>query len=197
MEVYSKPQIDQIGVKTAEKIKAAKGAIPPLTQALGQSTTSAVSQKLFTDTVMDITKSRLGFAARKSNTSIPANIFTTVSFSIVDDDTHNLWDGTTFTVPANMQGMYEVFGHFTFDNVEVGKKAIVGINVNGNLRYGGLLGRGVSGGSDLTGYGGALRLKLNAGDKLTMTVYAGNSTTGHLAATTTESYSTFSAYKMV
>ena len=49
MEVYSKPQIDQIGVKTAEKIKAAKGAIPPLTQALGQSTTSATSQKLVTD----------------------------------------------------------------------------------------------------------------------------------------------------
>lgn len=54
MEVYTKPQIDQIGVKTAEKIKAAKGAIPALTQALGQSTTSAVSQKLLTDTVGDI-----------------------------------------------------------------------------------------------------------------------------------------------
>lgn len=51
MEVYTKPQIDQIGVKTAEKIK---GAIPPLTQTLGQSTTSAVSQKLLTDTVGDI-----------------------------------------------------------------------------------------------------------------------------------------------
>ena len=54
MEVYSKPQIDEIGAKTAEEIKAAKGSIPALTQALGQSTTSAVSQKLLTDTVGDI-----------------------------------------------------------------------------------------------------------------------------------------------
>ncbi len=49
MEVYSKPQIDEMGVKTAEKIKTVKGAIPPLTQALGQSPTQATSQKLVTD----------------------------------------------------------------------------------------------------------------------------------------------------
>lgn len=49
MEVYSKPQIDEMGVKTAEKIKAAKESIPALTQTLGQSTTSATSQKLVTD----------------------------------------------------------------------------------------------------------------------------------------------------
>lgn len=54
MEVYSKPQINDMGAKTAKAIKDAKGAIPPLTQALGQSATSAVSQKLLTDTVGDI-----------------------------------------------------------------------------------------------------------------------------------------------
>lgn len=49
--IYTKPQIDAMAVKIGGEIKAAKTTI---TQVQGQSTTEAVSQKLFTDTVGNI-----------------------------------------------------------------------------------------------------------------------------------------------
>lgn len=49
--IYTKPQLDAIAVKLGNKIKEAKTTV---TQEQGQSTTQAVSQKLFTDTVGNI-----------------------------------------------------------------------------------------------------------------------------------------------
>lgn len=49
--IYTKPQLDAIAVKIGGEIKKAKTTV---VQVHGQSTTQAVSQKLFSDTVGDI-----------------------------------------------------------------------------------------------------------------------------------------------
>lgn len=49
--IYTKPQIDAMAVKIGVKINESKTEV---VQTQGQSTTQAVSQKLFTDTVGDI-----------------------------------------------------------------------------------------------------------------------------------------------
>lgn len=51
IEVYSTAQMNAIAAEIGEGIKAEKTQV---IQAQGQSTTAAVSQKLFTDTVGDI-----------------------------------------------------------------------------------------------------------------------------------------------
>lgn len=49
--IYTKPQIDAMAVKIGVKINESKTEV---VQTQGQSTTQAVSQKLFTNTVGDI-----------------------------------------------------------------------------------------------------------------------------------------------
>lgn len=138
---------------------------------------------------------RVGFAAKNSSTAMSSSSFTDAVFQVEIEDTNSAWDGTTFTVPAGEGGMYEIFGHATFAVVNNGNVAIVGVRVNNSLQDGGLLGRGVGVNGSLGGYGGSLRLNLNAGDEVNMVVYCGNATNlfntgGQLG------YSTFSIYKM-
>lgn len=137
---------------------------------------------------------RVGFAARSSNTNVPATTFTRVVFGNEIEDTNSAWDGSVFTVPVGEGGMYEIFGHATFTSVTDGNIAVVGVEINGSLSNGGLLGRGTSGGTGLNGYGGALRLNLSAGDEVEMIVYCQNGTS--LYNTSQLGYCTFSAYKM-
>lgn len=133
---------------------------------------------------------KVGFAASNSTTTIPANQFTRIILSNEIEDTDSAWNGSVFTVPTGQGGIYEIFGHATFASVNNGNRGIVGIEVNGSLTA--LLGRGVSGGTNVNGYGGAVRLNLSAGDQLEMVCWCDNAT----SMTGNTGYITFSAYKM-
>ena len=52
--VYTKAQVDEMAVEIGGEIKTVRITVPTVTQQTGQSTTQAVSQKLFTDTVGNV-----------------------------------------------------------------------------------------------------------------------------------------------
>ena len=140
---------------------------------------------------------RVGFSARNSTTSMNAATFTDMVFQIEDEDTHDSFDGTVFTVPENQGGMYEVFGHITFDTINDGNIGIVAIYVNDSASTRYLLGRGANGATTLGGYGAAVRINLNAGDNLRIKAYCQNATNARGTGEVEYGYCTFSAYKMI
>lgn len=153
---------------------------------------------LFSGSYNDLTDKpvRVGFSAKDSNTSMGAATFTDVAFDDVYEDTHSAFDGTVFTVPTGQDGMYEVLGHATFLNIINGNRAIVMVYVNDSATTRYMLGRGAIGATTLGGYGGGVRIPLNAGDNIRMKVYCGNATQLSKSYPEEDGYTTFSAYKM-
>ncbi len=110
------------------------------------------------------------FQWKKSNTVLASSSWTRVTFQIKDFDDDNLFDGSKFTV--RKKGIYHVGGLATISSLSDGKKMIVAIRINNVLKY--LLGRGVSGGTDLTGYSGSAMMLLEKDDEVGMFVYHNN-----------------------
>lgn len=137
---------------------------------------------------------RKGFAAKNSTTSMSATTWTVPTFTTEIDDTDTAWDGTTFTVPTGMGGMWSISGMFTFASFSDGSRYIVGVEVNGGgtPSYTFLLGRGMSGATGLGGVGGNVKWELAAGDTVRMVVYCEDATSGYNA----DGYQSFSAYKL-
>lgn len=131
---------------------------------------------------------RIGFIAEGSTTSFNAASWTPIVFANQDEDTNSAWNGSVFTAPED--GIYEVNGCLAFAQIDDGNRYIIGVSVNSASAVSYLLNRGISGGSNICGGGGAVRVKLEAGDVLRLMGYAENAT----SAQNTSGYNTFSAY---
>lgn len=134
-------------------------------------------------------RDRVGFSAKDSTST--TGVWSVVSFTNTLEDTHNAFNGTTFTVPIT--GIYGISGVFTFANVLNGNRYIVGIEINDerkNVSY--ILGRGTAGSSTLQGVGGHIQIPLNQGDTVKMVTYCDNPTEGFDQA----GYQSFSVYKI-
>lgn len=139
---------------------------------------------------------RVGFSAKTASNVLSANTETVVDFTFEIDDPRNAWDGSTFTVPSDGAGMYEIYGHAYFANVLSGNIYQIQVKINDSLSVGGLLSIGNSNGGSINA-GGAMRLNLKAGDTIKMVVKCGNSTSMTVPSSIGNGYNTFSAYKML
>lgn len=128
-------------------------------------------------------------AFNNSGQSISQTTWTVVDFTSVE-----IQQGSQFlnnnTFKANKKGIYNVGGVVVVDEVTDGKRYIVGLrkdSVNG-ADY--ILGRGVSGGTNLAGVGGSIRVVLNKDDEIKLVVWIANGTNINHA----NGYNSFSAY---
>lgn len=119
-----------------------------------------------------------GFAARTSTQALSAATYTAITFTTELIDTHDAWDGTTFTVPDGQAGVYLFTGHATFAAVKDREITIVGVAIGASLSMPMLLGRGAgsTASTSLMGNGGAAVEYLNAGDTVRMAAYCHNAT---------------------
>lgn len=140
MEVYGKSHIDQMGTKTANKIRDVKNAIPPLTQSLGQSTTSATSQKLVTDELAKYYSS-LAVQSRGMNlitngTGLLGNNYNFSQFTFYPQDTFvgggsfltTIASDFKFTdelIPVNPDKKYYIEAYLKSINEDVNNKAYI------------------------------------------------------------------------
>jgi len=137
---------------------------------------------------------RCGFSAFTSNTAIPAVTWTTAVFSTEQDDTHNAFNGSVFTVPTGKGGLYQINAVYAFLSVSDGSMYIVALDLNNTGSATHLIGRGISGGTNVCGAGGSLVLNLSAGATIRLKVYCSNATVG---IGSIPGYCSFSATKLI
>jgi hypothetical protein len=121
--------------------------------------------------------SRVGFAAKSSNQSVPAMTWTNISFSNEIEDTENAFNGTTYTIPED--GVYEVQVTAVFSSVTDGNRFIIGFTRNGatGINDVSIITRGVAGGTQIAGGGGSVKDYFTAGTVLRAVAWCENATT--------------------
>jgi len=133
-----------------------------------------------------------GCMANTSTTVLPAGgTSTSIVYSNEVDDTHDAFDGTTFTVPAGQAGLYEITAVVSANSND-GVKFIVWAYLNGSAYA--LLGRGLAGSANICGFGGSCKVFLAEGDqvKINAQLYNAANTTVYAGA----AYNHVSIYKV-
>jgi len=133
---------------------------------------------------------RIGSAAKTSNSTITASTWSPITFSTIIENTNANYDGTKYEVLNSQQGMYSISTAVVFTSVTNGNRYIVSIYKNNLLEI--ILGRGTAGSTNLQGVGGNAKIYLEEGDIIEIRAYCDNTT----AAYSTPGYNSFSCYKM-
>ncbi len=115
------------------------------------------------------------FVAHLDNTFTwsSGNWATVTGWSAVKHDPDNHFNASAGAFTAPVAGLYIIGGHAAHNSLDNGQKMIAAVAVNGT-RYA-LFGRGVAGGTDWAGYGGATMIPLAAGDVVTLQVFSSDS----------------------